>query len=208
MTHRSAHMRSRLRFAAVIAAVGLALMLALSGCSTTSPTPNPTVQALTSETPVAPITANNASAEPLATPEPVIPVPAQLQFTSATVDGRAFSGSDLAGKNTVLWFWAPWCPVCQAESGTVVEALAQLPDGVTLVGVAGRADASSMQAFIDTYGVDDFEHIADVDGAVWAGFGITYQPAFAFIGEDGSVRTVPSVMSTAEIVAGANELVS
>jgi peroxiredoxin len=139
----------------------------------------------------------------------VIEVPTQLQFSATTVaSGAAFEGADLAGKNTVLWFWAPWCPVCQAESGTVLEALAELPQGVTLIGVAGQSDVASMQAFLDKYGVDTFEHVADVDGAVWSGFGITYQPAYAFIGEDGSVRTVPSVMSKADIVAGANALVN
>ena len=36
--------------------------------------------------------------------------PAVLDFTSETVAGEPFDGADLAGKPTVFWFWAPWCP--------------------------------------------------------------------------------------------------
>jgi hypothetical protein len=30
-------------------------------------------------------------------------------FAGTTVEGKPFSGASLAGKPTVLWFWAPWC---------------------------------------------------------------------------------------------------
>jgi hypothetical protein len=49
-----------------------------------------------------------------------------------------------------------------------------------------------MQAFIDNFEVGSFDHIADDEGAVWAEFGITSQPAFAFINDDGTVKTVVS----------------
>ena len=205
MAQRTASTTSRLTLVALTATIAFAL----SACAAAAPAPGPTSQPPASDVPVGSVTANDASAEPIASPEPVIPVPAQLQFTATTVvSGEAFDGTDLAGRSTVLWFWAPWCPVCQAESSTVVEALAELPDGVELIGVAGQSDVASMQGFVDKYGVGGFEHVADVDGAVWSGFGVPYQPAFAFIGEDGSVRTIVSPLSKAEIRAGANELVS
>ena len=53
---------------------------------------------------------------PLAVPttsaRPRSAVPAALAFRATTVDGTAFAGAELAGKKTVLWFWAPWCTVC------------------------------------------------------------------------------------------------
>ncbi|PZS23467.1 MAG: thiol:disulfide interchange protein, partial [Pseudonocardiales bacterium] len=46
----------------------------------------------------------------------------QLQFTATTLQGTKFAGQSLAGKPTVLWFWAPWCAVCQHEAPSVAKA--------------------------------------------------------------------------------------
>src|ERR1700758_263401 len=79
-------------------------------------------------------------------------VPAQLQFTAKTVDGQDFSGQSLVGKPAVLWFWAPWCPVCQGEAPMVGQmAAAQL--AVTFVGVAGLDQLPAMQQFVTKYPV-------------------------------------------------------
>lgn len=34
--------------------------------------------------------------------------PEILDFQSQTVSGDAFQGGDFAGKDLMLWFWAPW----------------------------------------------------------------------------------------------------
>jgi thiol-disulfide isomerase/thioredoxin len=44
-----------------------------------------------------------------------------LSFTATTVDGRRFDAATLAGKPVVWWFWAAWCPRCQAAAGDVAE---------------------------------------------------------------------------------------
>jgi len=59
-------------------------------------------------------------------------------------------------------------------------------DEVTFIGVAGRDDADAMSSFVSDYGVDRFPHIADFDLELWRFFGITSQPAFVFINDDGS----------------------
>ena len=55
------------------------------------------------------------------------PVPEQLRFTAETVDGKEFSGASLAGKPALLWFWAPWCPNCQAEAPAIAEGGEESP---------------------------------------------------------------------------------
>lgn len=35
-------------------------------------------------------------------------VPEVLAFSATTLDGGTFEGATLAGRDVVLWFWAPW----------------------------------------------------------------------------------------------------
>ena len=94
-----------------------------------------------------------------------------------------------------MWFWAPWCSTCKREAPTVAKAAQQNPD-VQFVGVAALDEVPAMQDFIDTYKIGDFPNIADTKGAVWQRFGVTNQPAFAFIGADGSVDVVVSSLGS------------
>jgi thiol-disulfide isomerase/thioredoxin len=121
-------------------------------------------------------------------------VPAQLQFTAKTVDGQEFKGESVLGKPAVFWFWAPWCPTCQREA-PMVGRVADTHRDVTFVGVAALDQVPAMQEFVDRYPVKGFSHLADTDGAVWAKFGVTQQPAFAFVSADGSVDVVRGEMS-------------
>ncbi len=135
-----------------------------------------------------------------ATAEAPKAVPEQLRFTAKTVDGKEFSGESLAGKAAVLWFWAPWCPNCQAEAPTIAEAARSAGD-VEFVGVAAQDEVAAMQDFVQKYDLDSFTHIADTDAAVWQRFGVTYQPAYAFISADGTVETETSQLEKDELLA-------
>ena len=140
--------------------------------------------------------ARTAMPEPASTSSqlPAGAVPEKLKFTAATIDGVKFDGSALAGLPTVMWFWAPWCPNCKREAPDVAAAAANNPD-VQFVGVAAQDEVPAMAEFVDTYGIDHFPQLADTDGAVWQRFGVTYQPAYAFIAPDGSIDTVVSGLS-------------
>lgn len=125
-------------------------------------------------------------------------VPTQLRFSSTTISGQQFSGESLAGKPAVVWFWAPWCPTCQREAPAVGKVAAAYPD-VTFLGVAGLADVASMTEFVDKYSVNDFTQLADTDGTVWTKFGVTQQPAFAFVDAAGGVDVVRGTLSESEL---------
>ncbi|OBI49740.1 thiol:disulfide interchange protein [Mycobacterium kyorinense] len=125
-------------------------------------------------------------------------VPDQLQFSATTLDGRQFSGETLLGKPAVLWFWAPWCPNCQREAPTVAKVAAANPT-VTFVGVAARAEESAMREFVDKYHVDGFTQLADTKSAVWTKFGVTQQPAYAFVQPDGSIDVVKGTMTESQL---------
>lgn len=70
----------------------------------------------------------------------------------------------------------------------------QYGDQVNIIGVAGRDTVTDMQGFVAEFGVGGFDHIADEDTQIWASFGITSQPAFAFINDDGSIETLISAL--------------
>jgi thiol-disulfide isomerase/thioredoxin len=135
-------------------------------------------------------------------------VPAQLQFTAKTIDGQDFAGESVLGKPAVFWFWAPWCPTCQREA-PMVGQLADAHADVTFVGVAALDQLPAMQKFVDEYPVKGFSHLADTDGAVWAKFGITQQPAYAFVSADGNIDVVrgsiPEAALTERVTALANQ---
>ena len=143
---------------------------------------------------------NAASVTPRAAPSEVsapstaAAVPEELDFIAKTVGGQEFSGQTLAGKPAVFWFWAPWCPTCQREAPEVARAARANPEA-TFVGVAALDQEPAMQEFVDKYDVGFFTNIADFDGAVWQRFGVTAQPAFAFVSADGSVDVVRGTLS-------------
>jgi thiol-disulfide isomerase/thioredoxin len=106
------------------------------------------------------------------------------------VDGETFAGSSLAGHDAVLWFWAPWCSKCRREAPHVAAVQADTKDTVDFVGVAGLGETPDMRDFVADYQVGAFTQVADVDGAVWKRFGVTQQPAYAFIDDSGTVEVV------------------
>lgn len=121
-----------------------------------------------------------------------------LAFTSRTLAGAEFTGQSLAGKPAVLWFWAPWCSICRSEAPTIARAAQQNPD-VTFVGVAALDQVPAMEQFVATNQLGGFTHLADLDTSVWRHFGVTQQPAFAFVAPDGSVQVVPGALDEPEL---------
>jgi len=181
-------MRTRTRGLALVAAA----VLAVSGCGTATEPPPAQNQPPPSEAEPKP---KPTSAKPKPKPQ----APAELKFTAKTLDGDRFDGTSLAGKPAVLWFWAPWCPICNREAPTIAQSAETHGDQVTFVGVAAQDELPAMQQFADKHQLDTFVHLNDERAAVWAKFDVTHQPAFAFISADGEVEVVKGTLSQAEL---------
>jgi len=103
------------RFAPTWGIVVSVAALALAGCATTTLDP--------SSEPVASMT-QDESASLEGTPGAMdgdaamsdATVNETLRFDATTLTGDAFDGTSLAGTDAILWFWASWCPTCQAEA--------------------------------------------------------------------------------------------
>lgn len=134
-------------------------------------------------------------------PAPAAEAPEQLRFSASTVAGQNFDAASLAGRDAVLWFWAPWCSECRREAPAVAAVAAASAGTVSFVGVGGLGPVADMASFVSTYGVGGFAHLNDADGQIWKRFGVTRQPAHAFIDDDGTVEIVRGELSRAELEA-------
>lgn len=184
--------------------------LVLAGCGDDQPeagggTPTSTPATTATTTATTTTVASRADDAPASDPAPALVVPEQLRFTAKTVDGKDFSGESLAGKPALLWFWAPWCPNCQAEAPTIAAAAASAGD-VAFVGVAAQDEVPAMRDFVQRYDLGSFPHIADTGADVWKRFGVTYQPAYAFVSADGTIETETAQLDKDELLARIGEL--
>lgn len=108
-----------------------------------------------------------------------------LSFTSTTVAGEKFEGSTLAGKPTVLWFWAPWCPTCRGQIGGVSNLAEQHPDDLNVVGVGSLDDPTAIADFAAKVS-PEVTMLSDDGGAVWRHFGVTAQSTYLVLDKDGN----------------------
>lgn len=131
-----------------------------------------------------------------------------FDFTASTVSGSDFVGADLVGQPVVLWFWAPWCTICRAESPAVAEIAAEFDGRVSFVGIAGRGPREDMAAFVEETGTGGFTQLADVDGSVWLRFGIIVQPSFVFVTPDGEMQVFSGSLGAQELKDAADQLLA
>jgi peroxiredoxin len=110
-----------------------------------------------------------------------------LAFTATTLDGKTFDGMSLSGRPAVLWFWAPWCPICLQQAPGVRTAVERYADRVSIVGVAGLDSVSAMPEFVRLAKVDAMPHLADEAGDVWKRFGVRAQSTFVLMNAAGEV---------------------
>jgi thiol-disulfide isomerase/thioredoxin len=128
-----------------------------------------------------------SSAVPSRTPSQV-PGPTEaeiastLRFSATTVDGKRFDGASLAGKPALLWFWAPWCPVCRGQVSQVEKIARDHKGALAVVGVGSLDDADAIRAFAED--VTD-THLVDESGAVWKHFQIKEQSSYVLLDASG-----------------------
>ena len=128
-------------------------------------------------------------------------------FKAKTVQGKIFLGKSLAGKPTVLWFWAPWCTICRGESPDLVALSQSFKGKINLVGVAGLGPVNDMKGFIKDTHTGNFSHIADVNGDIWNHFQIVSQPSFIFISKIGVAYRIVGSMSKSDLFAITTDLI-
>jgi thiol-disulfide isomerase/thioredoxin len=124
---------------------------------------------------------------------PPATVTGRLAFSGTTLDGKPFDAATLAGRPAVLWFWAPWCPICKGQAPDVLDVHQRYAGRVSVVGVAGLDDQPNMQPFVDSTKTGDLTHLADPDGEIWQRFKVTQQSTYVLIDASGNVTFTGNV---------------
>ena len=111
-----------------------------------------------------------------------------------------------ADKPTLLWFWAPWCEVCNGEAPEI-ERLAAGTDEVRVIAVGGRAGRSEGPAFVERHRLRTPEVFFDEPMKAWRAYRIIGQPAGILLDRDGRERRRwNGAFDTAEVVPAARKL--
>ncbi|TYR66091.1 redoxin domain-containing protein [Streptomyces parvus] len=193
-------MRARTALPAVLTVT----LLALTGCGAGSGSDDEAARSSSpspSAPPAQPPTSSDPSPDAASGPE----VPEVLRFTATTVDGKPFDGSTLAGKPTVLWFWAPWCPKCKAQAAETAKVAADHVGEANVVGVAGLDKNAAMKDFVADTGTSEFPHLSDEKGDIWKRFEVTEQSRYVVLDKDGKTvyeGVLPGGEGLAEKVSG------
>lgn len=110
------------------------------------------------------------------------------EVTAERLDGSAFRLADWhaehAGKATLLYFWAEWCPVCQTTAGSVTALAEDWP--VTSI-VSQSGDAAAIRQLMQARGYA-WPSIPDARGGIMKQFGLPGVPAFVVIDPHGDIR--------------------
>ena len=122
---------------------------------------------------------------------------AALSWSGVDLEGNEVNGGSYTGKDTVLWFWAPWCEVCNEEAPGVSALARQYGDRVTFVGIAAHDDVAAMREFVKKYGLT-FTNLNDSKATIWAKLGIPGQPSAYFIDGETGAAVGPVIGVTAE----------
>jgi thiol-disulfide isomerase/thioredoxin len=90
-------------------------------------------------------------------------------------------------KPTLLWFWAPWCPVCGGEAPKI-QQLAEREDTLNVVAIGGRDDLANAPAFVERHGLTAPTLLFDESMQVWEHYRIPGQPGAVLLDADGRER--------------------
>ncbi len=136
--------------------------------------------------------------------------PAVPEIAVARLDGgEAFELGRLAAaeRPTLLWFWAPWCEVCNHEAPAVERLAADAGDDLAVVAIGGRDKIANGPEFVARHRLRTPTLLFDEPMTAWSAYGIPGQPAGVLLDRSGHERRRwLGAFDTAEVLEAARSL--
>jgi thiol-disulfide isomerase/thioredoxin len=123
--------------------------------------------------------------------------------------GDEFELASLASAETptLLWFWAPWCEVCNHEAPAIERMAADSRGVLSVIAIGGRDTRANGPAFVARHGLRTPTVLFDEPMTVWQAYGIPGQPGAVLLDRDGRERDRwLGAFDPAEVVAAARAL--
>ena len=140
-----------------------------------------------------------------ATPGPPVP-----DLAVARLDGGgdfALSQLTRAERPTLLWFWAPWCEVCNHEAPEIERLASGSAGELDVVAIGGRDEAANGPAFVERHRLRTPTILFDEPMEAWGAYAIPGQPAGILLDRQGRERgRWLGAFETAEVLAAARDL--
>jgi thiol-disulfide isomerase/thioredoxin len=89
---------------------------------------------------------------------------------------------------TLLWFWAPWCSVCNSQAEKIEALALQARGTLDVVAIGGRDDLENGPAFVERHDFRSPTVLFDESMAVWREYRIPGQPGAILLDTDGRER--------------------
>jgi len=106
-------------------------------------------------------------------------------FSALSLEGKAVTSEDLAGKPSVIVFWASWCGPCRAEVPHINELVDSYGSNVNVVGInlgeapaAAKQMASSMQ----------YPSLLDPQSSIGTSYRVSTIPLVVILDGEGRIR--------------------
>jgi thiol-disulfide isomerase/thioredoxin len=109
----------------------------------------------------------------------------------ARLDGEgdfALASLAEAERPALLWFWAPWCTVCNASAPTVEQLAADARGELDVIAIGGRDKAANGPAFVERHEFRSPTVLFDEPMAAWEAYKIPGQPVAVLLDREGRER--------------------
>lgn len=93
----------------------------------------------------------------------------------------------VAGKPTLLWFWAPHCTFCRAEAPALLEFAKTYGDQVQILGLGAQDNLDQAVDFLADTSTQKLEMVWDASGKSWLHYKVTNQPTVVVLDAQGKV---------------------
>ncbi len=131
-----------------------------------------------------------ATAEPVVSRGDAVVGGLTPNFTLPDLSGAEVSPRDFQGRGMLLYFWATWCPSCQAELSAIAELHAKYRDqGFQVLAVDVQESPDEVQAFTQTL-APTFPVLLDEIGAVARRYRVHGLPTSFFVNPKGTIVAI------------------